>query len=109
MEGGLGARSIRRHHGARRCHVSLECLRGTVLLTDLLVPQGHLHLTNSRSSLGLLPTAERRTVVPLKLDAISFLLLCEPVLLLIELLSESSELCATRLEALHPGSREMTN
>ena len=55
MKGGVGARRIRRHHGERRCHVSLECHRGTVLLTDLLVPQGHLRLTDSRSSLGLPP------------------------------------------------------
>ena len=55
VKGGLGARRIRRHHGERRCHVSLQCLKGTVLLTDLLVPQGHLHLTDNRSSLGLPP------------------------------------------------------
>ena len=34
------ARRIGRHHGKRHCHVSLECLRGTAPLTDLLVLQG---------------------------------------------------------------------
>ena len=53
--GGLGARHIRRHHGERNCHVSLEWLRGTAPLTDLLVPQGHLCPIGSSSSLGSPP------------------------------------------------------
>ena len=59
LKGEPFARRIGRHHGKRHCHLSLECLRGTVLLTDLLVPQGHLRPTDSKSSLGLPP--ERRT------------------------------------------------
>ena len=55
VKGGLGARRIRRHHGERRCHVSLECLRSTAPLTDLLVLQGHLCPTGSSSSLGSPP------------------------------------------------------
>ena len=37
VKGGLGARRIREHHGNRHCHVSLECLKGTVPLIDLIV------------------------------------------------------------------------
>ena len=42
------ARRIGRHHGKRHCHVSLECLKLTVPLTDLLVLQGHLCPIGSR-------------------------------------------------------------
>ena len=55
VEGELGERRIRRHHGERNFHVSLECLRGTAPLIDLLVPQGHLCPIGSSSSLGSPP------------------------------------------------------
>ena len=55
VKGGLGARRIGRHHGERNCHVSLECLRSTAPLTDLLVLQGHLCPTGNSSSLGSPP------------------------------------------------------
>ena len=55
LKAGLEAQRIGRHHGKRRYHLSLACLRNTVPLTDLLVPQGHLRLTDSSSSLGSTP------------------------------------------------------
>ena len=55
VEGELGARRIGQHHGKRHCHVSLECLRGTVPLIDLIVLQGHLCPIGSSSSLGSPP------------------------------------------------------
>jgi hypothetical protein len=38
MKDGLGVRRIKRHHGERNCHNSLECLRGSPPLIDLFVP-----------------------------------------------------------------------
>ena len=61
VKGGLGARRIRRHYGERHCHVSLECPNGIVSLTDLLIPQGHLRLTDTRGSLGS-PPREKDTI-----------------------------------------------
>ena len=55
VKGGLGARRIRRHHSERHYRISLECLKLTVPLTDLLVLQGHLCPIGSSSSLGSPP------------------------------------------------------
>ena len=69
VKGGLGARRIRRHHGERNCHVSLECLRGTAPLTDLLVPQGHLCPIGSSSSLGSPPESRTPAERRMRLDS----------------------------------------
>ena len=60
VKGGLGARRIGQHHGKRHCHVSLECLRGTVPLIDVVVLQGHLYpIGSSRRQLtGIAPERE---------------------------------------------------
>ena len=36
VEGGLGARRVRRHYGEHNCHASLECLMASVLGQGLL-------------------------------------------------------------------------